>query len=46
MLSVWPGVEGRKNERLGMVDPELGVGRGLDGRQRPGREVKSFQREY
>ena len=43
MLSVGLGVGG---ERMGVVEPELGVGRGLDARQRPGREVKSFQWEY
>ena len=43
VLSVGLGVGG---ERLGVVEPEFGVGRGLDARQRPGREVKSFQWEY
>ena len=33
----------RSGGRIGVVEPELGVGRGLDVWQRPGREVKSFQ---
>ena len=36
MISVGLGLEG---ERIGVVEPELGVGRGLDVRKRPGREV-------
>ena len=40
MLSVVLGVGG---EKIGVVESELGVGGGPDVRQRPGREVKSFQ---
>ncbi len=40
MPSAGLGVGG---ERIGVVDPELGVGLRLDGRQRPGPRGKSFQ---
>ena len=40
MLSVGLGVGG---ERIGVVRLDLGPGLGLDARQWPGREVKSFQ---